>query len=151
MGNPPNEVGEYRDGLYRRHVKKISTALTSYDVAPEESGVIFWYNTGTTMTVNLPKVSSNQLGLVFEFAIQECDSSNDFKLVCSKFDSSAVIQTAFSSIIDNHTTAIPASTFFTGARVTAVSSVVWMLEQITALAGAFSTGAADGVGGWSTG
>lgn len=156
MGNPPTLVGEYRDGLYR---KKVASSISSggistvYDLEPSESGTLFFVNTASSgMTVNLPKISSNLLGLVYEFAIQEQDSSGDFKVVCSKFDSSALIQTAFSSVVDNHTTAIPASTFFTGGRFTAVSSIVWMLEQITGRGSYhFSSGAGDAVGAWSTG
>jgi hypothetical protein len=153
MGNGPNLIGEYRDGLYRRRVaSSLSSGTTAHDLVPEESGTIFFINTATTMTISLPKISSNQLGIVYEFAIQEQASSDDIKIKCSKFDSSAIIQSAFSSAVDNHTTVIPASTFFTGGRFTAVSSIVWMLEQLTGRGSyAFSSGATDAVGAWSTG
>ena len=145
-----NELGIYRDGRYRENVQKISTGSTSYDLSPDESGSIFWLNTATTMTFNLPKVSSKALGLTYTLALQEQASSDDVKVTCSKFDSSAAIQTAFSSVIDTHTTAIPGSTFFTGGRFTAISTVVWMLEQLTA-GYTHVNDATSNMGGWTTG
>jgi len=147
----PNEVGFYRDGLFRRNVEKLSTVSTAIDISPNKSGTVFWINTATTLNIRLPRISSQALGLTYDFAIQEQASSDDVRITCNVKDSSAIIQTAFSSVVDNHTTVIPASTFFTGARLTAVSSVVWMLEQITEGAGNFSSVAADKVGGWTTG
>lgn len=153
MAKLPHLVGDRRDGLYRKRIaSSLSSGTTAHDLHPGESGTLFFVNTATTMTVNLPKISSNQLGLVYEFAVQEQASSNDFKIVCSKFDSSALIQSAFSSDVDNHTTVIPASTFFTGGRLTAVSSIVWMLEQLTGRGSySFSSLATDAVGSWTTG
>lgn len=148
-------IGEYRNGRYRKRVVPVTTASTVYDVQSSESGTIFWLNTATTMTFRLPRASSQELGWVFEFAIQEQASSNDVKVTCNAFNSSALIQSAFSSVVDNHTTVIPASTFFTGARLTAVSSIVWMLEQLTIGSGGNISSASSGVsgtaGGWTTG
>ena len=146
-----NPLGIYRDGLFRKTVIQVSTGSTNYDISADESGAIFWINTASTVNFRLPKVSSLALGLTYEFAIQEQATSNDIRITCNTFDSSALIQTAFSSIVDNHTTAIPASTFFTGARITAVSTIVWMLEAITAAGYAFSSAASDAVGAWTTG
>ena len=148
----PNLIGEYRDGFYRKRVVKITTASTAYDISAKESGTIFWLNTATTMNFRLPRASSAALGTIFEFAIQEQASNDDIRITCNTYDSSALIQTAFSSAVDNHTTVIPNSTFFTGARLTAVSSIVWMLEQITGHSGYFGSTAGDSdVGGWTTG
>jgi len=145
-----NLIGEYRDGYYRKQVIKFSSEISSYNLSPEESGAIFFAKISTHV-INLPKISSLCLGITYEFAITEQASSGNFKLVCSKFDSSAIIQTALSSVIDYNTTVTPASTFFTGARVTAVSSVIWMLEQITASGYSFSSAATAAIGGWTTG
>ena len=145
------KLGVYHDGVYRKNIVQVSSGSTAYDIAPEESGATFWLNTATTLNFRLPRISSHLLGLTYELAIQEQASSDDVRVTCNTFDSSAIIQTAFSSIVDNHTTAIPASTFFTGARLTAVSTIVWMLEQITAAGYAFSSAATDAVGGWTTG
>ena len=149
-----NELGIYRDGLYRKKIVHVSTGSSGvssiYEISPDESGALFVYGTGSTMTFHLPRISSKALGLVYEFAIAEQASSLDVKVACSKFDSSAIIQTAFSSVIDNHTTAQPASTFFTGGKFTAVSSVVWMLEQLT-VGYSYSTDASGNMGGWTTG
>ena len=147
-----SKIGHYRDGYFRRNVQEISTASTRYEVPVNESGALYWLNTASSMNIILPRISSKWLGLTYEFALQEQASSDDVKLRCDIFDSSAIIQTAFSSVVDNHTTAIPNSTFMTGGRITAVSSIVWMLEQITGPAGTFGTTNADNaVGGWTTG
>ncbi len=146
----PNLIGEYRDGFYRKKIIKVSSGSTAYDISPDESGAIFWLNTATTMNFRLPRVSSEALGLTYELTIQEQASSDDVRLTCNTFNSSAIIQTAFSSIVDNHTTAIPASTFLTGAKITAVSSIVWILEQITMGYGE-SSAASSNKGGWTTG
>ena len=151
-----NELGIYRDGLYRKKIVHVSTGSSGvssiYDISPDESGALFVYGTGSTITFHLPKISSKALGLVYEFFIHNPDAANDVKVACSKFDSSALIKTAYSSVSSEHTTAIPNSTFPTGGKFTAVSSIVWMLEQLTGHSGHFGTTAADSnVGGWTTG
>ena len=146
----PNQVGFYRDGFYRRNVKAISTASTRFEVPVEESGALYSINTATTLNVILPKISSKWLGLEYEFWLQEQASSDDVKVRCDVFDSSALIQTNFSSIVDNHTTVIPGSTFATFGRFVAVSSVVWQLLP-GANSYSMSSAATDNLSGWTTG
>jgi hypothetical protein len=146
----PNKDGFYRDGAYRRNIINLSTAVGStFDPPIEDSGS--WYRLGgaTTLVVSLPKISSKWLGLEYTFSVVEQASSANFKINVGN-DSSALIKTAFSSLIDNHTSVIPASTFDTAGRFTAVTSVVWVLEQVTG-GSQFSSVASDFVGGWTTG
>jgi len=150
MGSPPNYVGEYRDGLYKKRVVVLSTGSTNIDLRHEDSGTIFRLAEITTAYLYLPRISSLALGTVFELVLLEQASSADVKIV--SLDSSALIQSAFSSIVDNATTICPNSTFLTAGRFTAVSSVVWILEQMTGHSGHFGTTAADSnIGGWTTG
>jgi hypothetical protein len=147
MGNIPNKIGHYRDGLYRRKVHTLST--DNHTLSFEQSGTLFFVPTATTCVIKLPRISSKWLGVEYEFFIQEQASSNDVKINCS-LDSSAIIQTNFSSVVDNHSTIIPGSTFATFGRLTAVSSIVWMLTP-GANSYSMSSAATDNLAGWTTG
>ena len=152
MPQYPNEVGFYRDGFYRRNIVQVSTASSRYNIPEEESGAVYHLALASTMNFILPRVSSKWLGLTYEFAIEEQASSLDVRIRCDVNDSSALIKTGLSSIIDENTTLAPNSTFFTGARVTAISSVTWVLEQITGITDFFGTTASDSeVYAWTTG
>jgi len=147
MGQYPNKIGQYRDGLYRRKVERLSTADQA--IPSSKSGTLFFVPTATTATYQLPKISSKWLGVEFEFFVQEQASSDDIKINCA-LDSSAAIQTNFSSVVDNHSTVIPGSTFATFGRFTAVSSVVWILTP-GVNSYSMSSAATDNLSGWTTG
>ena len=155
----PNYLGHNRDGLYRRKVVKVQstmnrdgTTATKPILTVEESGTYFLIPAANTALVwTLPKISSKQLGVEYTFHVlsSQASSAGSFKLNCA-LDSSAKIKMPFSSVIDEHSSIIPATTLATGLTVTAVSSVVWMGQGITA--NSYSdTSVATSFGGWTTG
>ena len=147
----PNKLGFYRDGLYRRKVKSISTATTGYTVYPEDSGTLFYIPAWTTGRIHLPKISSNWLGLEYTFFDSGQASSLDLSIKADTLDSSAVIQMNYSSVVDNSSACSPGSTFPAGLRLTAMSSVVWMGQTITANSYSMSSDPADNLSGWVVG
>lgn len=147
----PSKIGHYRDGLYRQKVSSIAVASSGpTDLSFDQSGTLFYVPLATTHTIRLPKISSKWLGIEYTFFVAEQASSDDVR-INTALDSSAMIQMNFSSVIDNHSTVIPGSTFATGLRVTAVSSVVWMGQPITANSYSMSSAATDNLSGWTTG
>ena len=146
----PNKIGFYRDGLYRRQVKTLSTATSAASIPVSESGMWYFVNTWTTARITLPRVSSKWLGLEYTFFIQEQASSDDVGINTAN-DSSAMIQMNLSSVVDNNSTIMPGSTFATGLRVTAVSSIIWVGQPITVNSYSMSSAATDNLSGWTTG
>ena len=146
----PSKIGHYRDGLYRRNVKRISTATTGFDIPVAESGMTYFVPTWTTGRLNLPRISSKWLGLEYTFFIEEQASSDDISFSNDK-DSSAIIQMNFSSAVDNSTGASPGSTFATAIRLTAVSSIVWMGQSIMSNSYTMSSAANTNLSGWAVG
>jgi len=120
------------------------------DIRQDQSGMLFYVPLATTHTFRLPKISSKWLGIEYTFFVSEQASSDDVK-INTVLDSSATIQMNFSSVIDNHTTIIPGSTFATAIRLTAVSSIVWMGQSIMSNAYVMSSAATDNLCGWTTG
>lgn len=150
MNTYPSKIGHYRDGKYRRYVKRLTTAKgTSLGLPVEESGTLYYIPDGTATTVKLPKISSAYLGIEYTFFVESNDSSVGF--VLQTYDSSASIQLNFSSVVDNHTTVIPGSTMATGLRVTAMSSAIWMGQPLTANSYSESSDASSIKSGWTTG
>ena len=147
----PDKIGFYRDGLYRRAFKTISTATSRVNLHPEDSGMHYFVPTWTTGNIILPKISSKWLGIEYTFFIEEQETSNDVKVRCDVNDANAALRMNYSSNVDTHTTIIPGSTFATGLRVTAVSSIAWMAQPISANAFSDSSDASSNLGGWTTG
>ena len=147
----PNKLGHYRDGLYRRSIKKISTATTSVELYAKDSGMTYFVPTWTTGTIVLPRISSKWLGVEFTFFVEEQATSNDFSINADDNNSSAIIQMNFSSVVDNSTGASLGSTFATGLRLTAMSSNVWMGQPISANSYSMSSDAGDNLAGWVVG
>ena len=147
----PNKLGFYRDGLYRRSVKEISTATTGYTVYAKDSGMTYFVPTWTTGRIHLPKISSKWLGVEFTFFIEEQASSDDISIKADTADSSAVIQLNYSSVVDNSSACSPGSTFASAIRLTAVSSIVWMGQPIMCNSYSMSSDAGDNLSGWVVG
>ena len=147
----PNKLGHYRDGLYRRSVKRISTATTGINVYAKDSGMTYFVPTWTTGAIHLPKISSKWLGVEFTFFVEEQASSLDLSIKADTADSSAVIQLNISSIVDNSSAVSPGSTFASALRVTAVSSIVWMGQPIMCNSYSMSSDDGDCLSGWVVG
>lgn len=134
----PNELGLYRDGLYRRRVEKvvstvnrIAAAGTSKGVGPltvEESGTYFTIPPVTGVVHTLPKISSKWLGVEYTYYVST-QTAGTFKINCV-LDSSASIKLPFSSEVDEHSSIATDSSFASAITLTAVSSVVWMGQPI---------------------
>lgn len=151
MPQYPNQIGFYRDGTYRRAVETISTATTRFSPTEEQSGTLFVVPEITTLAIALPSVSSRWLGLVYEFFVEEQATSDDVQIDASINKVNGVIMMNFSSQVDDSSRIMLDSTFATGIRLTAVSSVRWMGEAISGRGGyAFSSVATDAGGTWST-
>lgn len=145
-----NKIGFYRDGFYRKNVVTVDTGTSRYNVSPDESGTLFQLDLASTMNFILPRISSKALGLTYEFYISTQGSSLDVNLRVDVNDSSALLRSGFSSVVDRTSTARPATTMVTVCRVTAVSSIMWMLEQLSAAQG-HTTDVTSWAGGWTTG
>jgi len=146
----PSKIGHYRDGFYRRNVIDVSTQVSTFTPLVSQSGAVFFVDTWTTGTIQLPRISSKWLGLEYEFFLAAQASSNDVKINAAG-DSSAAIFMNLSSVVASNSTVIPGSTFPTGLRVTAVSSIVWVGQPITANSYSMSSAATDNLAGWTTG
>jgi len=115
---------------WRQRVINYSTASTAtYFVASQESGAIFYVPAVSTAHFSLPRISSNRLGLTYEFMVAKQDAEQDVQ-IASTIDSSANIilrgttgttQSTASAITPNSTLGA-----FMCAKVVAVSSVVWV-------------------------
>jgi hypothetical protein len=57
----------------------------------------------------------------------------------------------FSSAVDEHSSIIPGTTQATAITLTAVSSIVWMGQPLTANGYSQSSDATSNTGGWTTG
>jgi hypothetical protein len=159
MGNP-NLQGFYRDGLFRRKVVVVSTALGTsgttaarQNILPEDSGTIFMFGVATTASAGLPKISSKWLGLTYDFYFSTAANTADYTVQCPD-DSSAGIYLALSSAgVGTPTTITPGSTDVPhGIRVTAISSIIWLGEPLMVNGASThnSTAASVGVGQWTT-
>lgn len=160
--NYPNELGQYRDGLYRRRVEKvvstvnrIAAAGTSKGIGPltpEESGTYFTVPPVTGVVHTLPKISSKWLGLEYTWYVST-QTAGTFKINCV-LDSSANIKMPFSSEVDEHTSIATDSSFATAISLTAVSSVVWMGQAIMSnsynATTKFTTTVRPKLSGWTT-
>ena len=155
----PNELGQYRDGLYRRRVvdvvstvNRIAAAGTSAGIGPltvEESGTYFYVPALTAAVHTLPKISSKWLGVEYTYYVAVQASSGAFKINCV-LDSSASIKMNFSSVVDEHSTISPGTTLATAITLTAVSSVVWMGQPLSHNGYSGSSAATSNCGGWTT-
>ena len=118
---------------YRRRVIVQSTVgADTRTLTPAESGAIFYTPGDSSMRFSLPKVSSFAKGLTYEFHIAKPDTTAA-GIIASTIDSSAHIAGIAGTTGTTETTASaisPGSTlgFSYFARVTAVSTVVWVLE-----------------------
>ena len=149
MPTYPNKDGFYRDGKYRKNVIVVSTASSRYNVPEEESGSLFFLDTASTMNFILPKASSKWLGLEYTFYISTQASSLDVHVRVDVNDSSALIRTGFSSIVDRETSVSPGTTGITAGKFTAVSSIMWLLEQIS-MGYSHTSDATSNFAGWTT-
>ena len=155
----PNELGQYRDGLYRRRVvnvvstvNRIAAAGTSKGIGPltaEESGTYFYVPTLTAAVHTLPRISSKWLGLEYTYYVADQASSGAFKINCV-LDSSAKIKMNFSSEVDEHTSISPGSKLKTAITLTAVSSVVWMGQPLSHNGYSHTSDATSNLCGWTT-
>ncbi len=131
MARFPNKIGFYRDGIYRKRVKVVSTGSTAtYNLASKDSGTVFRFGCVSTVAVGLPKISSKNLGVNYEIYFSTADAEGDYTVGCA--DTSAGIYLALSSAgSGTPSTITPTTTDHAhGIRVTAVSSIVWMGEPL---------------------
>ena len=154
----PSQLGQYRDGKYRRaNIIEVSTASTAM-FYPEEkdSGAIYIFGVVSTISVGLPKISSKWLGLEYTFFFSTADAAGDYT-VSTPYDSSAGIYVSPTTAgIGTPSTITPGSTDGPHAiRVTAISSVVWLGEALFLGDSTNSSGGSSvsglPVGAWTTG
>lgn len=140
---------------WRKRVINYSTASTAtYQLSPRESGAVFYCPTVSTISFELPKISSKFLGLNYEIYFSTADAAGDYQIFTA--DTSAFIHLALSTAatgIGTPTTITPNSTDVPHAiRVTAISSIIWMGEPL--LMNGFSTHDSTNdhvaTGGWTT-
>ena len=119
---------------WRKRVIRYSTNSTAtYFLSPQESGAMFFVPEVSTVKFSLPRISSNRLGLNYEFFfVLEADLA-DYD-IDSTIDSSADIYiTGLTSAVSTASAISPFSTIGSlSARLTAVSSVKWIFENIGA-------------------
>ena len=125
----PNKLGQYRDGLYRRSVKKHSSDVYDYNIDANDSGTIFHVRHSDTATsFHLPHISSKRLGLEFTFYV-DATTASKFRINVDN-DSSAAIYFGYTEEVDVHSTIIPATTASCALCLTAISTVIWMAESL---------------------
>lgn len=136
---------------WRRRVIVYSTASTAtYQVSPRESGALFYCGTVSTIALQLPKISSKNLGLMYEVYFSSAADVGD-NTINTAGDSSASIHIVGLTTggIGTGSTITPQSTDGPNAiRLTAISSVIWMGEAITN--GLSSVAKGYAAGGWTT-
>ena len=125
LGNRYGKV-EYRKRVIR-HTSLASTG--TFNVTSTMSGAVFSVATISTAHFSLPRISSNELGLEYEFFISSQAAAQDVAIV-STIDSSAAIEiagiTTAASTASAITPAIPGEPSF--VRLLAVSSVSWIAQ-----------------------
>jgi len=124
---------------WRKRVINYSTASTAtYSLSPRESGAIFVCPTVSTIHFALPRISSKNLGLNFEFYFSSADAVLDYN-IASTIDSSAhILINGYTSAASTLSAVSPLSSVGGNhCKVTAISSVAWLLEN--AYGGGFSS------------
>ena len=117
---------------WRKRVITYSTGSTAtYFLSPQESGALFFVPEVSTAKFSLPRISSNNLGLNYEFTFTLEADIADYN-IDSTIDSSADIGvTGLTSAVSTASAVSPLSTIGRlSVRLTAVSSVKWLLENI---------------------
>ena len=119
---------------WRKRVINYSTGSTAtYFLSPQESGALFYISEVSTVKFSLPRISSNNLGLDYEFTFTLEADLADYN-IDSTLDSSADISiTGLTSAVSTASAVSPLSTIGRlSARVIAVSSVKWLFVNIGA-------------------
>lgn len=154
MSNFPSKLGNKRDGLYRRNVKKMSTVSTArVDLKPEDSGTIYVFGTVSTVSVRLPRGSSKWLGLTYDIYFSTADAAGDYTITVEDSSAQIMIRNTTGGIKDAaNSTITPASTDGPHAiRVTLISSVVWLGETLfNGVSTHNSTAASESIGMFTT-
>ena len=141
---------------WRQRVITYSTASTAtYELATQESGAIFYVPEVSTAHFSLPRISSNRLGLTYEFMVTKQGAEQDVQ-IASTIDSSAQIVGigTTGSTASTASAVTPLSTvnshYYT--KVVAASSIVWILQTNSQAesSGAETLGALS-IGGWQVG
>ena len=152
----PNLIGQYRDGLFRRKVEVLSTASTGFNPDFEDSGKIFSLAGATTMFIRLPRLSSKQLGINYEFFLQPQSSAADVNIVTNLDSSARIVGVGTSGSTADRVQSIRPNSTQVDARcyLVSVSSVLWLFDSALSLrinsSGELLT-TQIGYGGWSTG
>ena len=119
---------------WRKRVITYSTNSTAtYFLADQESGALFYVPEVSTVKFSLPRISSNRLGVNYEFTFSLEADLADYN-IDSTIDSSADISiTGLTSAASTASAVSPLSTIGRlSARLTAVSSIKWLFENIGA-------------------
>ena len=119
---------------FRRRVINYSTGSTAtLELTEAESGAIFFVPTVSTAKLSLPRISSLRLGLNYEVFFSTFDALADFNIVSTNDSSADIALVGRTSALSTASAITPASSVGTAAvRLTAVSSVRWMMENISA-------------------
>ena len=141
LGNRYGKV-EYR----RRVIRHTSLASTgTFNVTSTMSGAVFSVATISTAHFSLPRISSNELGLEYDFYISSQGAAQDVAIV-STIDSSAAIEIAGITTAASTASAITQGTPGEPAfvRLVAVSSVSWIAMPAVHFSSESSAGAVIG-------
>ena len=118
---------------FRRRVINYSTLSTAtLELTEAESGAIFFVPTVSTVKLSLPRISSKRLGLNYEIFFSTFDALADFNIVSTNDSSADIALVSRTSALSTASAITPATSVGTYAvRLTAVSSVRWMMENIS--------------------
>ena len=118
---------------YRRRVITYSTNSTAtYFLADQESGAIFYVPNVSTAKFTLPRISSNRLGVNYEFQFTLESDLADYNIDSTIDSSAAITLNAATSAVSTASAITPASTIGSLAcRLTAVSSITWLFENVS--------------------
>ena len=141
---------------WRQRVITYSTASTAtYELAIQESGAIFYVPEVSTAHFSLPRISSNRLGLTYEFMVTKQGAEQDVNIVSTVDSSAQIVGVGTTGSTASTVSAVtPLSTVNSHyyAKVTAASSIVWIFESNTWIESSdVETQGALSAGGWQVG
>ena len=144
---------------FRRRVITISSISTGLVLSAAESGAIFYVPEQSTFMFRLPKISSKNLGINYEFVLEPSSESTGVTdavtIAClDATDSSADIQGVFTSastLTSGKSISPQSSVGQLWGKLTAVTSIHWQLQASQQGEAGLGVGTLDVGPGWTTG
>jgi len=141
---------------FKKRIITPSTNQTVINLIESESGAMFYIADQTTLTINLPRLSSLSLGLNYEFYLEAQTGATESvtikvsTLAASTNEEISGVFTSNSTITTGMSAAPASSNFDRWCRLTGLSSVVWFFQTAIQVEGD-DDGQPNVFGAWTTG